>query len=280
MAGNSKISWTDATWNPITGCSPISTGCANCYAARIAKRLAGRCGYPADNPFRVTLRKDKLLEPLGWKKPRRVFVCSMGDLFHERVMQAWIDDIFDTMSKCPQHTFLVLTKRPDQMLVQLDNLRRRWKSEVLGPREDWPAWPLPNVWLGVTAENQEQSDNRIPTLLQIPAAKRFISCEPLLGPIELGLLGTAPKNISERYTLICELLHWVICGGETGPKARPMHPDWGRSLRDQCISAEVPFHFKSWGKTLPIEQWDITQGPDGSGRTLDGVVWDQFPEVK
>lgn len=424
MAGNSKISWTDTTWNPITGCSRISAGCANCYAERMAKRLAGRCGYPADDPFRVTLHKDKLLEPLGWKKPRIVFVCSMGDLFHEDVPDKIIRQIWDVAWKCPQHIFLVLTKRPERMkkfvnewaykeermpirhrdIMSLDDLYYHntcgWAidgkinngyccahpknddrggnkyapcCEWLCPiaveldeedpecnlpsndpnycepnNEEMRLWERPrhayvdNIWLGVTAENQGEAQWRIPILLEIPAAKHFVSCEPMLGPINLHNL------IFENEVMIDALggthgvlrphggknakLDWVIVGGETGPKARPMHPDWARSLRDQCVEVGTPFHFKSWGEYGTTYQ-DITTGepsfrmfPDfetwvrkadtwvnggtcldrsgkvlrnggdfrqaeypvailqkigtrESGRILDGVEWDQFPEV-
>lgn len=260
-----RIKWADSTWNPITGCSPISEGCANCYAERMSKRLAGRFGYPADEPFRVTLHPERLDEPKHWRKPKRVFVCSMGDLFHTDVPFEFIALVFGRMHSARHHTYLVLTKRPDRMAEFI----RWYQQEWLGPFAS--AWPreYQHVWLGVTAENQRTADERIPLLLAIPAAKRFVSCEPLLGPVDLaglnGLIGVGLSTIdalngyhihhddddkAERY----DRLDWVIAGGETGPGARPMHPDWARSLRDQCQAAGVPFffkHFGEWGITKP-----------------------------
>ena len=211
--GNTKIEWAEKVWNPVTGCSKISPGCENCYAERMAFRLRGRCGYPDGEPFRVTLRPQRLEEPMRWRKSSMVFVCSMGDLFHDDVPDDFIHRVFATIGQCPQHTFIILTKRP-----------KRMKAFI----EDYYAYESPtNVWLGVTTENQEMADRRIPILLQIPAVVRFVSVEPMLGPVDLARG--------------CEKIDWVICGGETGPNARPMHPDWVRSLRDQCQSAGVPF---------------------------------------
>jgi protein gp37 len=221
----SKIEWTDRVWNPVTGCTKVSPGCANCYAERMAKRLRGRCGYPVENPFSVTLHQDKLVQPAFWK-PSKVFVCSMSDLFHEDVKTEWLIAIFKRINLYRSHTFQILTKRPERMLQFFNSTNQQFNN-------------LPNVWLGVSAENQQTADERIPILLQIPAAVRFVSCEPLLGPIDLKL-----------QTADCQLptLNWVICGGESGPGARPMHPDWARSLRDQCQAAGVPFFFKQWGE--------------------------------
>jgi len=168
----SRIEWTEVTWNPVTGCTPISPGCENCYAKRLATRLKGRCGYPEDEPFRVTMHPDRLSEPLSWKKPRHVFVCSMGDLFHDDVEEGFLCRVFDTIMAAEQHTFLVLTKRPKRM-------RDFFKRCIHG------TWN--NLWIGVTAENQKTADERIPILLQIPAVVRFVSCEPLLGPVNLEL---------------------------------------------------------------------------------------------
>jgi len=241
-----KIEWATETWNPITGCTPISEGCKNCYAKRMAQRLAGRFGYPADDPFRVTLHPDKLDQPLRWKKPRRVFVCSMGDLFHEDVLEEWIDQVYEVIANTPQHTFQILTKRPERMARYI-----RIMSAA-----------LPNVWLGVTAENQEQADKRIPVLLQIPAAVRFVSVEPMLEAVVIGdLLGDAYSSMHGGFA---PGIDWVICGAETGSGARPMDLDWARDLRDQCVSAEVPFFFKR----------------DSNGnRELDGQLWEQYPEA-
>lgn len=187
----SKIEWTEVTWNPVTGCTKVSEGCRNCYAERMSKRLAGRCGYPKDEPFRVTLHPEKLDEPLKWKKPRRIFVNSMGDLFHEDVPDDFLDRVFAVMAHATCATcatFLILTKRPGRMQQYLSSLDRkdkigRWLDTVGHYRA--VAWPIPNVWLGVSVENQATADERIPLLLQTPAAVRFVSCEPLLGPVDL-----------------------------------------------------------------------------------------------
>jgi len=236
-----KIEWCTTTWNPITGCSKISPGCANCYAERMAKRLAGRFGYPADDPFAITLHESQFKKPLKWRKPRMVFVCSMGDLFHEDVPFEWISLVISNAASAhrqnPKHKWLFLTKRPERILA--------WREWVLKTRIDvqHAAWFQHVAWIGVTTENQEQSDKRIPILLEIPAAVRFVSVEPMLGPVALpwlrhGLLDKKHYNI----------LDWVICGGESGPGARPMHPAWARSLRDQCVAAGVPYFFKQFGE--------------------------------
>lgn len=423
---NTKIEWADKVWNPITGCTPVSSGCANCYARRMANRLKGRYGYPKDEPFRVTFHLDRLNEPLRWKRPSRIFVCSMGDLFHENIKPEWIDAIWEVMAACHQHTFMVLTKRPQNIEKLLYGV-----TEECGCRELGGGDYLPNVWIGVSCEDQKTADERIPILLQIPAAKRWVSVEPLLSSVDLlkwlpekgggydkqrsdvlgaggsrlvhggfsgenletcemdggrgGLAkmvecsdqgraecsqeGQLPKSDvqtsgetlfgggtsdclddseSEAYSgrygdqsqgrkydkyspkefrigneipkhdsfissdrpedkattgrekrvckdnrsasgrnsdpmgrsvndterdrrtvrdkatdcseysiekkLVTPSLDWVVCGGETGPRARPPHPDWVRSLRDQCQAAGVPFFFKSWGEWLPVGQ--------------------------
>lgn len=481
----SKIEWTEYSWNPVTGCTPVSEGCQNCYAKRMAKRLRGRCGYPADDPFRVTLHPERLEEPLKWKKPRRVFVCSMGDLFHEDVHPYDIMQIFNVMAKAKQHTFLVLTKRPERMLEFYKRLRPG--NVIPGPYfsitgigEGWAGSPpvLPdNIWLGVTAENQQRADERIPILLQIPATVRFVSCEPLLSAIDLtkwlggknindgcrktilcpngdrgiqyftnrrdletqradrecqrcesevernpdeksrnnakpgpfkssndrewqesnglcsscsmdvlqqgrntGSFGDKPQRREskeqssrqlgvgdqEREYLACGAgvealgqegttrgeefkcktysptgyrntvdleeprdvlitnsgtlqsvcddntgylpsenmetsfrgINWCIVGGETGPGARPMHPDWVRSLRDQCQDAGISFFLKSWGEycfpsQMPEETYQTLQdrynldveipwkvGKKAAGRFLDGRTWDEMPKVE
>lgn len=316
MTTRTKIEWTEATWNPVTGCTPISPGCVHCYARRMAKRLAGRCGYPAaPNEFSVTLHPDKLGEPLQWKKPRRVFVCSMSDLFHEDVPFEFIDRVFAVAAVSPQHTFQILTKRPHRMLdylaesVALDNWAHQIEDVVLQEfgHVTFIEPPLPNVWLGATIENQEQADKRIPLLLQTPAAVRFVSVEPMLGPVNLS--GMAGKYIDNFLVSLNVRFHdrnrdfrrpgldWIICGGETGPGARPMHPDWVRSLRDQCQEASVPFFFKSWGDCAPdclcggkdaCREIDRPEpgkpgvmfrcGKKASGRLLDGREWSEYPE--
>lgn len=277
-----KIEWADAVWNPITGCTPISEGCANCYAKRMANRLKGRAGYPADDPFRVTIH-NRFDEPLRWRKPRRVFVCSMGDLFHDDVPHSALDRIFSEMILEYEHTFLVLTKRPERMLEYFNSASLF--RNIFDP--NIRLLPSPNLWIGVTAENQARAEERIPILLQIPAAVRFVSIEPMLGQVDLRrAFGTE----GPRQTYI-EQLDWVICGGETGPGARPVHPDWVRSLRDQCQAAVVPFFFKQWGEWGPyisapdhfmVKYWDngivsLKTGKKLSGRLLDGREWNEFP---
>lgn len=287
-----KIEWAEETWNPVTGCSPISEGCRNCYAERMSKRLAGRCGYPEDEPFRVTLHSDRLDEPLKWKKPRKVFVCSMGDLFHEDVPHSAIQEVLYRVRMAKWHTFLILTKRPERMRAFF------MQYYVQGF--------IPNLWLGVTAENQARFDERVDILKQIPAAVHFVSIEPMLGPIvmrqkandEREIIQATMMGVLDDYSRpVMHGIDWVICGGETGPGARPMHPDWARSLRDQCQAARTPFFFKSWGdwvspSQMPGETYrriedfgdgiGITDNPrkvgkKAAGRLLDGQEWNQYP---
>jgi len=269
-----KIEWATETWNPITGCSPVSEGCQNCYAQRMAQRLKGRYGYPKDEPFTVTFHPDRLDQPLRWKKPRMIFVCSMGDLFHEKVAQVWIDYIFVEIRKASHHTFLVLTKRPERMAACIEYYARNPTG-----------WPFPNLWLGVTAENQQRADERIPILLQIPATVRFVSIEPMLSQVDLikeyfalRCNGKYPfPQLENKYrTKIIDLLDWVIVGGETGLGARPMHPDWVRSVRDQCQESDTPFFFKQWGEFGPATGWRI--GKKKAGRMLDGREWNEYPK--
>jgi len=252
----------------------------------MATRLRGRYGYPADEPFRVTLHPERLEEPLRWKKPQRVFVVSMGDLFHDDVPTKFVEDVFEVMSQCPQHTFLVLTKRPQDIQAKLYE-QIGTSARLLGCGDF-----LPNVWLGVTAENQAAADERIPLLLQTPAAKRFVSCEPLLGSVDLtritmnvGTVGHGTIGIVDL--LAFRVLDFVICGGETGPGARPMHPDWARKLRDDCQAAKVPYFFKQWGTGgglgsglpgHPLHDAGFHPGQKGGGRLLDGREWNEAPE--
>jgi len=303
-----KIEWATETWNPITGCTKISPGCANCYAERMAKRLAGRFGYPADDPFAITLHESQFKKPLKWRKPRMIFVCSMGDLFHEDVPFEWISLVISNAASAhrqnPKHKWLFLTKRPERILA--------WREWVLKTRIDvqHAAWFQHVAWIGVTAENQEQADKRIPILLQIPAAVRFVSVEPMLGPVDID-------QYLPDHPLCAAYIDWVICGGESGPGARPMHPAWARSLRDQCVDAGVPFFFKQWGEWARtpfekgpnikqricrggmVEPFEYTEstipkrmflmfgteavvsrvGKKKAGRLLDGREWNQYPEV-
>ena len=244
------IEWADETWNPTTGCTKVDEGCRNCYADRMAKRLRGRFGYPEDKPFQLTLHPDRLSKPLRWKKPRRIFVDSMSDLFHKDVPDRFIMSVWEVMAQCPQHEFMILTKRPERM------------ARVIVPSL-WSitsGLPLPNVWLGVSIDAQKAADERIPILLQTPAAKRFVSYEPALGAVDFtylengrscGLTGwyiTPDKTGGgEPDQHQGEKLDLVIMGGESGHGARPTHPDWARTVRDDCAAAGVPFMFKQWG---------------------------------
>lgn len=251
MAQATKIEWAETVWNPVTGCTKKSDGCRNCYAARMAQRLRGRFGYPADKPFRVTIRPDRLLEPMNWRKPRVVLVCSMGDLFHRAVPARFIDSVRHVMALCPQHTFLVLTKRPERA-AQI--VRSQW----------WER--LPNVGVGTSIENQPTADKRLTELISCEVGFRFVSCEPLLGPVNLGL-DSLTSNINGGR-MRRDHIAWIIAGGETGPGARWMDPQWVRSIRNQCRRARIPFFFKHWGSK---------NAPTITGRILDGRTWDEMP---
>ncbi|KPG20340.1 DUF5131 family protein, partial [Mycobacteroides immunogenum] len=247
MGDKTGIEWADSTWNPITGCDKVSPGCDHCYAETFAERWRGTEGHYFEHGFDVQLRPDKLALPLRWTKPRKVFVNSMSDLFHEKVSDEYIARVFSVMACAERHTFQLLTKRHGRMRSLLNSEAFRelvFKCQALELPGDVMGdyWPLPNVWLGVSAEDQKRADLRIPALLDTPAAVRFISAEPLLGPIDLSRF---VEDDGEKFDL--PPLSWVIVGGESGPGARPMHPDWARSLRDQCVAAGVPFLFKQWG---------------------------------
>lgn len=253
MSDKSAIEWTDATWPLTYGCTKVSPGCAHCYIERTPPyRMAGLRFERGDIP--VTLKPERLDWPLRWRKPRRVFVCSLSDLFHDDVPSAFIRLAFGVMARTPQHTYQVLTKRPYRMLREV----RAWLSDQDGS-ESPPGTvrPLPNVWLGVTVENQRFADERIPLLLQTPAAVRFLSCEPLLGPVDLRALGiptvvdTDGNGNDTWYPDPNRCIDWVIIGGESGPKHRPMDLAWARALRDQCAVAGVPFFMKQIGGYRP-----------------------------
>lgn len=235
MGDYSAIEWTDATWNPVTGCTKVSPGCQHCYAERLAKRLQAMGNPRYSNGFDVTLHPDQLGLPLRWKQPRRVFVNSMSDLFHEKVPDAFIQSVFRTMSQAHWHVFQVLTKRAERL-------------RALAPLLRWPK----NVWMGVSVENAAYAA-RIDHLRTVPAVVRFLSIEPLLGPL--------PELRLDR-------IDWVIVGGESGPNHRKPQPEWIRSIRDQCIRTGVPFFFKQWGGAIS----------KSGGRTLDGRTWDEMPE--
>lgn len=327
-----KIDWADIVWNPVTGCTKVSEGCRNCYAERMSKRLGGRCGYPKDEPFKVTLRPDKLDEPFKWKKPQRIFVNSMSDLFHDDVPDEYIFKVLQTMANAQWingHKFIILTKRPERMkgiiMVIKDDLEEQAKPEKLPNgmmrHQMTFSFPLQNIWLGVSVEDQSTANERIPLLLETPAAVRFISAEPLLGAINLTNLDqgwrtnalTGEQSDMGRPWCDTRKLDWVIVGGESGPCARPMHPDWARSLRDQCEAVDVPFFFKQFGEWSPVGEIKQTELSNGirsglyryvdingriashsmmsdclvqrvgkkiAGRELDGRTWDEVPEVK
>ena len=236
MAGSSSIEWTEATWNPVTGCTKISTGCKNCYAERMAKRLQAMGQELYTEGFKVKTHEETLEIPLKWRRPRSVFVNSMSDLFHEHVSFEFISEVFKIMNDSSQHTFQILTKRSK-------NLSR------LSRRLPWPE----NVWMGVTVENSAYL-YRVKDLRHTPAKTKFISFEPLLGPIP---------------DIDFEDIDWVIVGGESGPRARPMAASWVEDIRDQCLSAGVPFFFKQWGGFNKKK----------AGRLLDGRTWDDMPAI-
>ncbi len=328
---STKIEWVKnsdgtkgETWNPVTGCTRASAGCDHCYAVAMTRRLAAM-GQPryqgllgiGKGHFNgvVKCHPDVLEKPQHWKKPRMIFVNSMSDLFHPSVPDWFVGNVFETIHWCPQHIFQILTKRPERV------------PHVLGPdgcgvyaAEGPVPCPLPNVWLGTSVENQATADERIPHLLRCPAAVRFLSCEPLLGALDgldkylrCPICCYTPRDVSEQMDhRLCSGpgpgIHWVIVGGESGPGARPMHPDWARSIRDQCIAAGVPFFFKQWGEWLPIDQpwiqkspaplapnerwlnlagghgfhgeevWRMRRvGKKKAGRLLDGREWNEMP---
>lgn len=291
---NTGIEWTDRVWNPTTGCDRVSPGCDHCYALTMAKRLKGMgsAKYQTDGDprtsgpgFGVATHPDTLVAPFGWRTPQRVFVNSMSDLFHARVPLSFVLQVFDVMAATPQHTYQLLTKRPRRVLHFGDQLH-------------WPD----NVWMGVSVEDGDHL-GRVEDLRAVPAAVRFLSCEPLLGSLN---------------ALRLDGIGWVIAGGESGPKARPMHPDWVRSLRDQCAAEAVPFLFKQWGGWAPVEPdtwenrretdwvirpdgyaWPLTEphgaetgytvaetptirrvGKKAAGRLLDGVLHDAYPTTR
>ena len=242
MAQPSSIEWTEATWNPVTGCSKVSPGCAHCYAETFAERFRGVPGHPYERGFDLQLRAERLGQPLKWTQPRMIFVNSMSDLFHEDVPRQFIESVFEVMRKAGWHTFQILTKRSER-LVQL------------APRLPWPK----NVWMGVSVENQRWA-HRVDDLRKVPAKVRFLSCEPLLGPLRLDLRG----------------IHWVIVGGESGARARPVDPQWVRQIREQCEEAGVAFFFKQWGAHNEIGQ---RVGKHRAGRLLDKRLWSGLPVI-
>jgi len=309
------IEWTDVTWNPTRGCSRVSQGCFRCYAEVEANihewkdkehtkpgpfhgfihKVNGRPAWTG----KVDLIESKLTEPLSWKKPKRIFVNSMSDLWHEKLPLRDVARVYAVMRLAHWHQFQVLTKRPDVRLAAFKS-REFWRlvelaeeaiaieCEIVSRLE--AEIPTPWIWEGVSVEDQPTADKRIPLLLQTPAAVRFVSYEPALGPVDFRKFlfsGVGSGRLN--------LLHWVICGGESGPDARPMAPDWARSVRDQCISAGVPFFFKQWGEWAPYRNSEANKyldvpvgdgthhrmfkvGKKAAGRLLDGRTWDEFPK--
>lgn len=248
------IEWTDETWNPVTGCKKVSEGCRHCYAERMWKRLSAvNMPYHGRAFTDVQTHPDRLQQPLRWPTPRRVFVCSMSDLFHPAVGLNYIYRVFAVMAVAQWHTFQVLTKRPGIMWACLSHpdIQRRIVEEIkrMGYFAHHIQWPLPNVWLGTSIEDQSVVKDRLPALMDAPAAVRFVSAEPLIAPLDLS-----------GY----EALDWVIVGGESGKDARPMQPEWAREVRDFCHRNQVAFFFKQWGKK-------------SAGRLLDGVLHDGYP---
>lgn len=298
--GKTKIEWSEVTWNPVLGCSMVSAGCTNCYAMVMSARIANaaikklregkdltsveeaylkvvKWEMRDDPPAGMAVPKwsgelvpvpDRFADPMRWQKPRLVFVNSMSDLFHENIPYDVIDQVFAVMAMTPHHTYQVLTKRTERAAEYFNKIERGYKITQAWwnnfsiknrqfPRLDHKDnWPLRNVWIGTSVENQKAADERIPHLLEIPSTVRFLSCEPLLGPVDIK------KYLSE--------IDWVIVGGESGHNARPMHPDWARSLRDQSINAGVPFHFKQWGEWYPAQNWG--EKPRVAGRTARGAA--------
>jgi len=321
----SKIEWTDAVWNPVTGCSKVSEGCRNCYAERLWPRLKamGNPAYKDRNFNDVACHQERLEQPLGWRKPRRIFVNSMSDLFHDDVPFEFIGHVFAKMHNYRQHTFMILTKRPERMKEFIEWYKTEW---LAGFESAWPR-EYTHVWLGVSVENQAAADERIPLLLQTPAAVRFISAEPLLGQVRLDELSRPDKyepgalyyddaltgfNATRAGGWYGNKLDWVIVGGESGPGARPMHPDWVRGLRDQCQAAGTKFFFKQHGEFIQVgecmnETDDVKfynapntrrvnhnggmgfhgagaiymqrVGKKKAGRELDGQTWDEMPAI-
>lgn len=280
MSDNSTIEWTDATWNPVTGCTKVSPGCDNCYADTFSERWRGIAGHYFENGFDIQLRPNKMTVPLAWKKPRRVFVNSMSDLFHSDIHDADLHLIFGVMAATPQHTYQILTKRHGRMRSLLNDpqfAHMTFHRAKMYGRPDTAArtWPLPNIHLGVSVEDQKHADLRIPALLDTPAAVRFLSCEPLLGPVTLPLLEevddcTCPFGPPDHpHHPTCGLapgaawggLHWVIVGGESGRGARPMDTEWARHIVQQCQHASVPVFVKQLGSRWGKQHKDIDQFP-------------------
>lgn len=257
MSQLSSIEWTDSTWNPVTGCTKVSSGCRNCYAETFAERFRGVPGHPYEQGFDLKLWPDRLEMLLRWKEPKMIFVNSMSDLFHEHVADEYIQRVFEVMIRADHHIFQVLTKRSERMM-RWTRQNYRLANEKLNGR---PLLPK-HIWLGVSVENQKYT-TRVAHLQKTPARVRFLSLEPLLGPIELS-------------ASLLRGIHWVIVGGESGQKARPMNPDWVLAIQAQCQREDVPFFFKQWGSFNPEGK---RVGKKEAGRMLNGRTWDEVPVV-
>lgn len=323
MSSKSGIEWCEATWNPVRGCSLVSPGCTHCYAMRQAVRIKSYEGLTKPSKAgpvwtgEVRTAPEMLDRPLRWRKPRLIFVNSMSDLFHESIPFEYIAAVFGVMAACPQHTFQVLTKRPERAVEWFEWIGEpfaqaspQWrcfyslgnahpKPIAVEAPLDGSLWPLPNVWLGTSVEDQPRADERVLQLLRCPAAVRFLSCEPLLAPVSFRWAEWSPRaaELVENHLDGLRALDWVIVGGESGHRARPMDPQWARSIRDQCEEAGVPYFFKQWGEWAPLDcrpgEWPrrgprftfsggqdmIRAGKKAAGRELDGRTWDQMPEV-
>ena len=289
VADKTRLEWTDATWNPVTGCTKVSPGCDHCYAETFTNRFKR-------HPFtEVTLHPDRMTQPFAWKTPRMIFTCSMGDLFHSAVPWTFILAVFCTMAETERHTYQVLTTRPGRMAYFAEHI---WSKVA-----PWPA----NVWAGTSVESQKYAP-RLDVLARVPAQVRFVSYEPALGPVDLYpflnwcrlCLDPRDGHDDKGWGHYCRALDWVIAGGESGPGARPAHPDWIRSARDQCQAAGVPFFFKQWGEWAAAGQerapdslghMVLVESPGGStipmmrvgkkaaGAVLDGQEWREFPQA-
>lgn len=240
MNERSGIEWTDATWNPVTGCKQISDGCRNCYALRIAERFRGTPNHPYEQGFDLRMWPERLAQPFRWRKPRMIFVNSMSDLFHPEIPEVFIRQIFETMVQANHHVFQILTKRYGRL-------------QELAPSLPWPD----HIWMGVSVETNQWL-KRVSALRTTPARIKFVSCEPLLDSLNLDLTD----------------IDWVIVGGESGPRARPMRAVWARNIRDQCQKAQIPFFFKQWGE---YDAEGVRRGKKACGRVLDGAVWNEWP---
>lgn len=278
MGKTTGIEWCDSTWNPIRGCSRVSEGCRNCYAESVAARFSGPGrpyhglatfktigeGTPAERveahwTGEVRFIEKHLRDPLSWKKPARIFVNSMSDLFHPGVREEWLASIFDVMARAPQHTYIILTKRPENMRDALAAATDPAVSSAFERTYSQP-FPPPNWWFGVSVEDQKTADHRVPILLQSRASVRFISYEPAIGPVDFGKAAGGEVEFSA--------LDWLIVGGESGSQARPMHPDWARSARDLCLATGVSFFFKQWGEWSPTGPVKSRQCAIGNGGTV------------